>query len=733
MKAAEQAGDRAREALALARLVDRMAERAGGRDEPRPGDGETLGLVAREGGAPVAERRADLLVLDALRRAARGPEGAAIPSAQPSHDPLARAVANALSAIASIEETRSPAAQDDLLAALGRLREAAAFDPLASLLLIAAARLASVSPDWCDAAVSEAIRLLQEAARASDVVRALLVRARLALARDSFSAALRSLEAATRVARDEGLDESASEIVALRAAVDSALAGGGGGKLASIFELNELIRAIRLVSDPEAALRRIVDAVVDWTGGDAALLLLEGGGAEAPWAVFHASAEHAVDRAPFLAVGERVARVVAAEGGRPFASTAPAGDQRLAAGPDAPSGVGALIAAPLIVEGRVGGVLVAARSPERGPFPREALPFLTALSTLGSSIAADRRGEAVRHENVRLRQKLGLTDGFEGILTQNARMLQLIDTLKRAAAGSTTILLQGETGTGKELLARAIHQHGSATRSGSFVTVSCAELTHELLESELFGHVRGSFTGAVEEKKGLFRIADGGTVFLDEIDKTDRNFQETLLRVVDRREIKPVGATESSLIDVRIICASNVELRRSVEEGRFLKDLYYRLRVIAITIPPLRERSEDIPLLAEHFRGLASRRLGRSVRAFAPETMKRLVAHVGPGNVRDLENEVERLVALTPDDEEIQPRSLSAEVAGAALTPEVAHAPNRSLAAILEEVERNLVLNTLLACRGNRSKAARRLGLSRRGLLNKVDRFGLHDVGRTGA
>lgn len=692
-------------------------------------DAAAIREAASGGGDESLVRLRELLFLEAAREAARSGGERPAPAPIESADPVIVALSEGLASLTRAGDEHAAPARDAFAACVTQLREQGAADPLTSLLMLGAARWSAHDSDWADGALWEAAALYRSAVRPRDVVRALLARARHALARDAHADALRALERAAGAAREAGIDEEAAEIRSFRSAVDSALARLGNRQMGSLAEFNQLIRGLRLLEDPEASLRRIVEVAIRWSAADAACLFLEA--ADSSWALFHGEGVADGDRERFLALGNWVAQAVAAEGGQPFASTNPYADARLAGAAPPNQPAGPLLAAPVVAESRVVGVLIAARAPASGQFPAESLPFLVALATVASSIAADQRGEAARRENLLLRHRLGFEGGFEGFVTQNARMIELIDTLKRAAASSTTVLLQGETGTGKELLARALHQHGIARRSGSFVTVSCSELTQELLESELFGHTRGAFTGAVEEKRGLFQIADGGTVFLDQIDKTTRNFQEALLRVVDTREIKPVGSTQSQVIDVRIVCASNVELRRAVEEGRFLKDLYYRLRVIAVTIPPLRERSEDIPLLAEHFLRAHSRRFGKSVRGFAPETMKRLVACPWLGNVRDLENEVERLVALAPEGEEIRPELLSAEIGGGGIGAAVRGESGRSLADVLEEIERGLVLEALVACQGNRSRAARRLGLSRRGLLNKIDRYGLEEIGRS--
>jgi len=336
------------------------------------------------------------------------------------------------------------------------------------------------------------------------------------------------------------------------------------------------------------------------------------------------------------------------------------------------------------------------------------------------AILRDLKSEEIESENMRLKHRLGIGEGFERIVTQSPRLLKIIDTLEKLKESTATILLQGETGTGKDLFARGIHA-SSLRKNKPFVTINCADLSEDVLESELFGHRRGAFTDAKFSKEGLFERANGGTVFIDEIDKASRYFQDTLLRVVDRKEIKPVGATESISLDVRIICAANRDLRELVEKDRFLKDLYYRLRVVTIYLPPLRQRKEDIPMLAEHFLGKHAQRAGKRLAGFRPETVRYLVSFDWPGNVRDLEHEIERIVAVTPEGAYVGGEDLSPEITqGAAVA-----ADQGTLAEVVERIERRLIREALKKCNGNKSRAARELGLSRRGFLNKLERYQL--------
>ena len=411
-------------------------------------------------------------------------------------------------------------------------------------------------------------------------------------------------------------------------------------------------------------------------------------------------------------------------GPRPLVSTSPGRDPRFARVPSGhPEKLGSVAFMPLFSEDELVGGLYVDVAVEAGYFHQADLDFLVAFAMAAGLAVQEMRLEAVRDENLRLRRRLARREGFQGIVTQNRRMLEILDVIERIRGGSTTVLLQGETGTGKELLARAIHAVSDRSLR-PLVTVNCAALSRDVLESELFGHVKGAFTDAKSDKMGLFEKADQGTIFLDEIDKTSRLFQERLLRVVDQGEVKPVGASQVRRIDVRILCATNRPLLDLVESGEFLKDLYYRLRVISIDIPPLRERKEDVPLLVEHFLEHFRRQGRPDVRGFSHDAMNLLVAYGWPGNVRDLRHEVERAVAMAEEAALIGPEGLSPS-----LRPEdglpgpVRLGADQTLQQYVEDVERALVEKALRKTSGNRSQAARALGLSRRGLLNKIARY----------
>ncbi len=323
---------------------------------------------------------------------------------------------------------------------------------------------------------------------------------------------------------------------------------------------------------------------------------------------------------------------------------------------------------------------------------------------------------------------------FDKLVYASERMAAVCELAREAAATDLPVLIQGETGTGKELLARAIHHH-SRRNDSPLLVQNCGGIPDELLQSELFGHVRGAFTGAVADRTGLFRAADGGTVFLDEISDVSAAFQVSLLRFLQFGEVKPLGSDRVLACDVRIIAATNRPLRTLVREGRFRKDLYYRLKGFEITIPPLRERREDIPVLAEFFVAKYSQSLGKRILGIARDVLEILRAYPFPGNVRELENEVRRMVALTPDGAYVTRRVLSPELRRVRPTGSsrggVVELEGRTLKEKVESLERRLVLEALERHRWNQSRAAADLGLSRVGLANKIRRYGL--VPRSGS
>ena len=300
-----------------------------------------------------------------------------------------------------------------------------------------------------------------------------------------------------------------------------------------------------------------------------------------------------------------------------------------------------LLAAPLIHAGRTLGLLYVDAREAASPFDEHHLQLLTALGSLAAgALASVRQREWLEEENRRL------TEGsIESMVGESPRMREIYRLLGRAAASDSTVLLRGESGTGKEVAARAVHR-GSPRAGKPFVAVNCATLSETLLESELFGHERGAFTGAVDRRTGKVEAADGGTLFLDEVGEIPVSLQAKLLRFLQEREFERLGSNRPIRVDVRLVAATNRDLEKAIKEGTFREDLYYRLNVIALHLPPLRERREDIPLLASHFAAMTGQRLGRSVAGFTPEARACLIRYDWPGNVRELGNAVERAIVL---------------------------------------------------------------------------------------
>jgi DNA-binding NtrC family response regulator len=335
----------------------------------------------------------------------------------------------------------------------------------------------------------------------------------------------------------------------------------------------------------------------------------------------------------------------------------------------------------------------------------------------------------VIEENRLLRAQLDLRFGMENIVGHDHRMRRMFDMIDSVADTRATVLVTGESGTGKSLVARAIHRR-SSRRDRPFVEVACGALPETLLESELFGHAAGAFTGAIGEKMGKFMQADGGTIFLDEVSTASPAMQVKLLRVLQDLEFEQVGGTKTFKVDTRLILATNEDLTRAVAEGRFRQDLFYRINVINVELPPLRERISDIPLLAEHFLRQVCADSGRSVRGFTEEAMGALQRFQWPGNVRELENVMERAVLLGKQDvigiEDLPPAVVAA--APARIEPVGA----RTLKQAMENPERQIILEVLEANQWNRHVTAEALGINRTTLYKKMKRLGLEDLSLAG-
>jgi two-component system response regulator PilR (NtrC family) len=330
---------------------------------------------------------------------------------------------------------------------------------------------------------------------------------------------------------------------------------------------------------------------------------------------------------------------------------------------------------------------------------------------------------SLREENLRLRREVGQAFGLDRVIGVSQAMVSLFEMVRAIAPTSSTVLITGESGSGKELVARAIHGL-SGRPEGPFVSINCGALPDTLLESELFGHVKGAFTDAHQNKKGLFEAASGGTLFLDEVGETSLAMQVKLLRALQERKIRRVGGTGEVEVDVRVISATNAPLEELVKQKRFREDLYYRLQVIPIHTPPLRERREDIPLLAEHFTAHFAKQMGKRVAKVSEEAMALLQAHAWPGNVRQLENVIERAVALETTEAVLKERLPDSIRHPELAEPLPAIGNGFSLDAFLMSVEARLLNVALERADGDRAEAARLLGISGRSLRYLIQKHG---------
>ncbi len=330
-----------------------------------------------------------------------------------------------------------------------------------------------------------------------------------------------------------------------------------------------------------------------------------------------------------------------------------------------------------------------------------------------------------RQENDWLWREVGGLHRFQSIRGNSTEMMEIFRLCDKAINSDITVLVRGETGTGKELIARCLHYNGPR-KNNRFVTQNCGGLPESLLASELFGYKRGAFTGAVMDKKGLFEVAHGGTIFLDEVGEMPAAMQVSLLRVLQEGEIRPLGGTEARKVDVRVISATSRDLEKDVTNGLFREDLFYRLNVFPVTLPALRKREGDIPILANHFIHKFNQIMGRKVLGLSDEALSCLSLYPFPGNVRELENEIERAMVLVDDNSLIQRWHLSERICGkGAAESEPTLTKETDLKTLLDRLEKGILMRVMEELKGNKTKVARKLGLSRFGLIKKLRRHGL--------
>ncbi len=378
---------------------------------------------------------------------------------------------------------------------------------------------------------------------------------------------------------------------------------------------------------------------------------------------------------------------------------------------------------PVVVMTAYGTVENAVEALRGGAYDYLTKPFETDEIRLTVAKALER--ERLLAENRYLHQELEERYRFGGILGHSPAMRRVFETSSSVAASNAGVMITGESGTGKELIARSIH-FNSPRKEKPFIVLNCAALSEGVLESELFGHEKGAFSGAVATKKGRFELAHQGTLFIDEVGEMSLAAQVKLLRVIQEQEFERVGGTRTIQVDVRIVAATNKDLEREVKAGRFREDLFYRLNVIAIHVPPLRERREDVEELARHFLGKYVRETGKKIEDISPRAISCLLAYDWPGNVRELQNAMERAVVLSPGPI-ITPRDLPQGLAGEAQI--CLELPERggSLTEILEDLERQLIVKTLRRLEGSQTKAAEALGIKRTTLRYKMEKYRLLD------
>jgi DNA-binding NtrC family response regulator len=385
----------------------------------------------------------------------------------------------------------------------------------------------------------------------------------------------------------------------------------------------------------------------------------------------------------------------------------------------------------------------------RAAFKNGAQDYITkpwSNDELISQISIAIEGKRLREENVQLKRALKQRYNFPNIVGKSEKMLRVFDLVTQVAPSRSTVLIYGESGTGKELIAKALHS-ASTRADKAFIPINTGSIPVDLLESQLFGHVKGAFTSAIASKKGLFEVADQGTIFFDEISTIGPETQAKLLRVIQEREFMRLGGTETIKVDVRILAASNEDLKRLVSEGRFREDLFHRLNVISVQLPPLRERKEDIPLLVARFLEQFCRENGKSARGFTHNAMKLFMDYDWPGNVRELENAVERGVVLSTHeamDADLLPESVRSREIAKGVRVQLSDflpplpgesgrnsAPAPSLFAILEEVERRIITDMLERTNWNQTEAAERFQIPLSTLNQKIKRLGIETRRRT--
>lgn len=529
----------------------------------------------------------------------------------------------------------------------------------------------------------------------------------------------------------EALDETAEaaqRIIATRALADLPQVVGKveqGPDLATLHQaMKKLVGGLDFTQVNEALVQAVFDILPRTTHVS---LLLADGADENRFSPVLARSRQGTQHGELITISRSVLRKVLKD--RAGILAANAADELGGAESIMGANIRSVIGVPLWQGERICGVIECDNRASSGIFTERDLELLLTLASQASLAIENARlfqqlvvaKDKLERENTYLRKQQS-TASFDQIIGEAPAMKDIFNQLEKVIDTRATVCISGETGTGKELVARAIHYQGRR-REKMFVAQNCAALPDNLLESELFGHRKGAFTGAESDKKGLFEIADGGTLFLDEIAEMSTTLQAKLLRVLQEGELRPVGATRSKQVDVRIICATHRNLQQEVEAARFREDLYYRLMVFPITLPPLRERREDIPLLLQHFLKRYGRELRKTVGGISQPAARQLAAYEWRGNIRELENEVQRLLIQVDEGAIIQPEHLSPEIRKVESMVERISPQKGSLKDMMEEVERWLLTKALKDHGNNKTKTAVTLGITREGLHKKLSKY----------
>ncbi len=544
---------------------------------------------------------------------------------------------------------------------------------------------------------------------------ALLVLARVESQRERYDQALALLEQAEAWLSESGGEGVEDRAAALRRELEQLYVAVSLSTCNEFRALEEANQLFRQASDMQGLLASNLRLAVENAGGDRGFVAYSAQGGRLDVVAQHGMGKDRARRV--LALVEELLAPRLGEGG-PLFSSRVAADPRFARGLAGPlEGVGSLVVVPLNFPSQAVGLVYVDRLTENllGPFKQRELNLLAVLANSAAVAIVETQRSALLEENVALRQRLKPNAGLERVVGSSREIAEILALLGKVSNTPASILFMGETGTGKGLLAHVVHEL-SSRRDRSFVQVNCAALPEQLLESELFGYVQGAFTGASRDKSGLFEEAEGGTIFLDEVEKVSEAVQAKLLHVLDRGEIRRVGATRGRKVDARVICATNVDLRERIRSGQFLEDLYYRLNDITIRVPALRERREDIPILARHFLDVYSRQMEKPMKGFTAEVLQVLMDHEWRGNVRELEKTVKRMVVLAEDGEALGLSLLSPELR----EQKNGGAAGRTLRRHVAELERRMIVEALDGSRWNKARAARQLGLSYPTLLTKI-------------